>query len=200
MNIFINGATREKSILLFDDTVILDQRIWTESGKESEHVLPGILSILEKNNVSCADLTHITVVHGPGAFTGLRVVVSVINTIQFVHTHIEVRALSVGELFSVVDNNQHNRYVFQIYPADMFMFGQEGEFLERVPEASIIEHAGENMAGEVLEDSISVDSIPVATQWEVETLQQIQKKATPTRGILIPFYAKEPNITTRKQS
>lgn len=200
MNIFINVATREKSIVLYNDASVVDLLTWNDSGKESEHVLPGIVRLLEKNNLRFENISAMTVVHGPGAFTGLRVVVSVVNTIQFVHSTISISALSVGEVYSTIDKANHEQYLFQIYPADAFLFARDGAFIQRIPEAELTENMCSHTAGEMITDICAIATIPSVKEWHVQDFQNLQEKSTLTQGILVPFYAKEPNITTRKKS
>ena len=196
MKFFVNVATKQKSILLFDDHSILDSVCWSDSGKESEHVLPGIMKIMQKNSIDFTDLKSVVVVHGPGAFTGLRVAMSVINTIYFVFPHLELKVLSVGELFSAVTRKESERYIFQIYPSDTFVFDQQGGFLERV---SQYELGNERTAGETILDIPGLYRIPGVESWDAEDMKVIEQNSTLCEGIIVPFYAKDPNITVRKQ-
>jgi len=49
--------------------------------RKSQGVLPLIERVLKENNLSLQDLTGIEVNTGPGSFTGLRVGVSIANTL-----------------------------------------------------------------------------------------------------------------------
>jgi L-threonylcarbamoyladenylate synthase len=55
-----------------------------ENERGSQVVLPAIEKILKENNLSLRDISGIRVNSGPGSFTGLRVGVSIANTLAFV--------------------------------------------------------------------------------------------------------------------
>lgn len=64
---FIDGDTR------YDDT-------WLAERKLAQHLLGYLKEQLEKNNKDFSDITGIGVFKGPGSFTGLRIGLTVLNT------------------------------------------------------------------------------------------------------------------------
>ncbi|MBI3379759.1 tRNA (adenosine(37)-N6)-threonylcarbamoyltransferase complex dimerization subunit type 1 TsaB [Candidatus Gottesmanbacteria bacterium] len=55
----------------------------TENNWISQSLLPAIEALLSENNIKITDLTEITVHTGPGSYTGLRVGISVANTLSY---------------------------------------------------------------------------------------------------------------------
>lgn len=77
MKLYINTSEREKIV------VGLDEKRFETDAKEgsSQKLLPFIQETLEKEGFSLKEITEIEVDTGPGSFTGLRVGVSVANTL-----------------------------------------------------------------------------------------------------------------------
>jgi tRNA threonylcarbamoyladenosine biosynthesis protein TsaB len=69
-----------------------------ELGKQrAQVVLPLIDQLLKKHNLTPQDLTGITVTTGPGSFTGLRVGITIANTLGYT-LKIPVNGKKVGEM------------------------------------------------------------------------------------------------------
>lgn len=81
----INTASSKTGIALLevnDSAVkILAKNTWAAKNNEAEKLMPGIDKLLRKKKKTYEDLNQIYVVKGPGSFTGLRVGVTVANTI-----------------------------------------------------------------------------------------------------------------------
>lgn len=77
MKLFIDTSDRDKV------RVGLDNKIQSYEAKrdKSQILLPAIKKLLAKKNKRITDLTQIEVNTGPGSFTGLRVGLSVANTV-----------------------------------------------------------------------------------------------------------------------
>ncbi len=80
MKLYIDTSDGEKIVVGFDD-----KRFKTDARKEkSQKLLPFIDELLTKEGKSIKDIKEIEVNTGPGSFTGLRVGVSVANTLGWV--------------------------------------------------------------------------------------------------------------------
>ena len=80
MKLFIDTSNSEKIIVGLDD-----KRFETKARQEkSQKLLPFIDELLKKRGKKIEDITEIEVNTGPGSFTGLRVGVSVSNTLGWV--------------------------------------------------------------------------------------------------------------------
>ena len=80
MKLFIDTSDREKII------VGIDEERFTSDAKTraSQRLLPFIVATLKKKGKSTKDISEIEVATGPGSFTGLRVGVSVAQTLGWV--------------------------------------------------------------------------------------------------------------------
>lgn len=77
MKLYIDTSDRDTIIVGLDE-----KRFSTSSREEkSQKLLPFIDEVLKKEGKSVKDITEIEVNTGPGSFTGLRVGVSVANTL-----------------------------------------------------------------------------------------------------------------------
>jgi len=77
MKLYIDTSDRDTIIVGLDE-----KRFSTSSREEkSQKLLPFIDEVLKKEGKSVKDITEIEVNCGPGSFTGLRVGVSVANTL-----------------------------------------------------------------------------------------------------------------------
>ena len=76
--------------------------ITEEIGRQkSQILLPRIITLLQRNNLTLSDLTHITLPLGPGSFTGLRVGASIANTLATL-LHIPINGNPPGVLVEPV--------------------------------------------------------------------------------------------------
>ena len=69
--------------LLNDSGEHVDSIIWSAHRALSITILDKIELILTKNNKSLSDITGIIVFEGPGSFTGLRIGITVANTMAY---------------------------------------------------------------------------------------------------------------------
>lgn len=97
----INTASLNTSIALLEKTVatadaismkILAEKSWPSKSNEAEKLMPEIFSMLVRyknhginKTVVFSDIKEIYVIKGPGSFTGLRVGVTVANTIAYLN-------------------------------------------------------------------------------------------------------------------
>lgn len=74
------AETKRTTVRLEVDNKIADE-LFQEQGIKSQVLLPLIDKLLKNNNIMLDDLSAIQVNPGPGSFTGLRVGLSVANTL-----------------------------------------------------------------------------------------------------------------------
>ena len=80
MKLYIDTSNSEKIIVGFDD-----ERVETVAREDkSQKLLPFIDELLRKQRMKIENITEIEINTGPGSFTGLRVGVSVANTLGWV--------------------------------------------------------------------------------------------------------------------
>lgn len=94
--IVVDTTDREKAII----TLYIDGKKHSVTSKRksnSQKILPMIVKILEKHKLQLRDLTEIEVNTGPGSFTGIRVGISIANTLGQV-LNIPINSKKAGEL------------------------------------------------------------------------------------------------------
>lgn len=84
MNILTIDSSRNEKIVIGlrinDKLDIIEKKL---TNHRDQIILPLILEILKKNNLTIADLTEIEVATGPGSYTGLRVGVAIANALSY---------------------------------------------------------------------------------------------------------------------
>jgi tRNA threonylcarbamoyladenosine biosynthesis protein TsaB len=78
----IQGSYKGFSVSLFKGPQFLQTISCTDS-KTSGALIPSIETLLHNNNLSLKDISFIAVDQGPGAFTSLRVTITIANSIAF---------------------------------------------------------------------------------------------------------------------
>ena len=73
----------EAEILLIDSGKIVESCMWNAHRELSDTLLIKIEDLLSKYGESSSDLAGVAVYSGPGSFTGLRIGVSVANTLAY---------------------------------------------------------------------------------------------------------------------
>lgn len=193
----LNCATRRKTVITYDETCVIHAVSWDVAGKEAAHVLPGLLEGCDAAGITPGELAGLIVVHGPGSFTGLRVGVTVANMLATVHPDVQLYALTAGQMFAHIDGYTALRYVFAPYASDVFLFDAEGNFVER--QAGGEWKAQEGDAGELVPAlTQTIREVDTAKLEDINLLLGLHEHLTPVEGQLLPFYAKDANITVSK--
>jgi len=73
----------DAELYLYDDEKRVDSITWLAHRQLSDTLLSQIETLLTKNKLSLPDLTGIIVYLGPGSFTGLRIGITVANTLAY---------------------------------------------------------------------------------------------------------------------
>ncbi len=97
LSLAINTATSTSSFALFDNNLkLLAEKNWPAKNNEAEKILPEISKSLKKLKKNFTDISRVICVRGPGSFTGLRVGVTVANTIAHLN-HAKLFAVDTFE-------------------------------------------------------------------------------------------------------
>jgi tRNA threonylcarbamoyladenosine biosynthesis protein TsaB len=98
MELLIDTSNREKIIV-----GVGSKKFESESRTgASQELLPFIIKVLKKNNLELKDITEIKVATGPGSFTGLRVGVSVAQTLGWVlDIPVNGKSIKKGEVLEI---------------------------------------------------------------------------------------------------
>lgn len=132
MNLFINAISTKWILILFNNNrkIIFEQNIeilWNESSK----LILLIDEFLKKNTISYFDLDNIILVNWPWSFTGVRTIVLVINSINFIINK-NITSISFFDLFEkypiIKSSSRRDLFVkykkndkIQIVPNDKFI-------------------------------------------------------------------------------
>ena len=81
----INTASSKTAIALFEKRGLIAQDSWQSQNDEAEKLMPNIDALFKNNKLKYEDIEKVLVVKGPGSFTGLRVGVTVANTIAYLN-------------------------------------------------------------------------------------------------------------------
>jgi len=81
MILAINTANEKISIALYEKGKIEKELPWESYRTQSKELLPEIDKLMRENKIKLADIDAIAVNHGPGSYTGLRVGISIANTL-----------------------------------------------------------------------------------------------------------------------
>ena len=132
MNLFINAISTKWILILFNNNrkIIFEQNIeilWNESSK----LILLIDEFLKKNKISYFDLDNIILVNWPWSFTGVRTIVLIINSINFIINK-NITSISFFDLFEkypiIKSSSRRDLFVkykkndkIQIVPNDKFI-------------------------------------------------------------------------------
>lgn len=99
MKLVVDTTNSEKIVLKLDE-----KEFETVAKKEkSQRLLPFLAEVLEKEKTALSDISSIEVVHGTGSFTGIRVGVSVANTLGWLlQIPVNGRRPSKGEFAEII--------------------------------------------------------------------------------------------------
>jgi len=99
MNLFLDSISPKSALMLFnDERKILYKYFFDWKNNESTFLINEINNFLESKSISYTDLNNLIVVNWPGGFTWIRVIVLIINTINFVIKK-NITTLSYFDLF-----------------------------------------------------------------------------------------------------
>lgn len=198
MKLLLNTATRQKGIILFSDTKIVSAEYWDIQGAELAHILPNLHKILQETSTDMSEIEECIVIVGPGSFTGVRLAVNIVNTLKFIFPNLIVSTLTTGELFSALDLEAHDQYVFQSFLSDVFYFEKNGSFLKR--EDVFFTENSTKCCGELLLCQEEIDPLHSMELWNIDDLMNLAEMAhAESLKSIEPFYGKGANITVKKK-
>lgn len=202
------------SVALLADKKILSKTVISESGKQSELLIPEIEKILLQNKIWYQNLSLIATTNGPGSFTGTRIGLSAARTLK----------LSTNLPLILVNSCEAIAYKYREKSEKIFVLldAKAGDFFyaeyEKQPDLARIEDlhqifpkekfflcgSGKKIAAEILErknydfemsqeeDEIEADLIALLA------LEKFTKNNEGSKN-LEPIYLRAPRITERKK-
>ncbi|MFH1284828.1 MAG: tRNA (adenosine(37)-N6)-threonylcarbamoyltransferase complex dimerization subunit type 1 TsaB [Candidatus Peregrinibacteria bacterium] len=85
LTLAINTASSNTAIALLENGKVLSENSWQSRNNEAEKLMPAIHRLLKSSHKTYKDIKKIIVIKGPGSFTGLRIGVTVANTIAYLN-------------------------------------------------------------------------------------------------------------------
>ena len=98
MYLFVNTLFPESTVLLHEGGRILARSDFSGRGREYETLFPEIERLIHGIGRDFADLAGITVVNGPGSFTGMRIVTLTVDAIAYAHPTIRMEGIDFARL------------------------------------------------------------------------------------------------------
>ena len=184
------------------------QERWQSVNDEAEKLMPQIDRLLIRAGMNFADLKEVLAIKGPGSFTGLRVGVTVANTIAY---------LTGSKLYGV---NSFS-YWWEVFgksdpeTALLIFAGKGGLYVscakdqqeELVPLGEINEYIGSRgikkvfgpISDEQKMEIAGADFIEIEENFGETILRILRQNLSPVK-IIEPLYVKKPGITERKKA
>lgn len=195
----INTASSYTVVVLVEKGIVAS-RFWRSNNDEASKLLPVVDELLREAGWNFADIESVYVVSGPGSFTGLRVGVTVANTIAY---------LTGAKLFGIRTFEYWN-LLYPDMPVAIFA-GKGGVFLDsKLVNLPDVAETSEAFAGvdevvgdvsdeqkEVLEGR-GVAVLSPSGEWDQDFVKVIEKFSGDEVKIVEPLYIKSPNITQAK--
>ncbi len=195
----INTASSQTSIALFKDTEILQEETWKSNNDEAEKLMPAIEQMLNQNNLSYENIDQIYCVKGPGSFTGLRIGVTVANTISYL-TNTKLFSISTFEYLHhktdlpvILYAGSGGVYLSESIKAEIELLN-----LDEMNQKGIAEVSGD-ITGIQKEQLTNIKFRETDESFGTTMLKLINEDRKPEK-IIHPLYIKSPSITKSKKT
>lgn len=108
-------------LYLYDGTRLRAETAWQADRQLAHGILGKLEAFLAEQNVTFHDLSGLFVYRGPGSFTGLRIGITVMNTIAYSETVAIVGGEGEGwreAAIARLDNSENDQVVLPLYGAE----------------------------------------------------------------------------------
>ncbi len=203
----INTASSKTSIALLEKKLdkfkILSEKSWVAKNDEAEKLMPEIANLLLKNKKTYAEIQQIIVIKGPGSFTGLRVGVTVANTISYL-TKAKLFAVNTFEYWHAV-----SKLPILVYAGSGGVYFSQNvtSSIKIVDMTEVREFLGKKgirkVSGDITKDQKAfLENIEFSQTKEsfAEVMKMLLSKKLKSVKTVVPFYVKEPGITQSKKA
>lgn len=189
MNLFIDAVSSNWILIVFDDNrKIYDKMEFNIKWNESSKLIVNIDNFLKKNILEYNDLKNIIVVNWPGSFTGIRTIVLVINSINYI-TNQNITPISYFDLFSkypIVKSSSKRDSFFKENASSEIKIIQNEDLFKYFKDKKITSFYWET-------NSLLFDELKNYKKVDYETI--ISKIKFKDYKIISPLYIKKPNIS-----
>lgn len=207
----INTATNKTEVALIEKKRVLFSKAWNSDYDEAEKVLPVIAAALKKAKTP---LDGIFVIQGPGGFTGLRIGVTIANTLAFVHKS----PLMACTTFEYLQKKMPDRYKKNTavilkaggdFVAVQLPGKNEHKIVARLEIANFLSKSKKvrHLIGDLKKEDRKKIDLPSAISWLPDgslksfgqAVQEIVRSKTKKHTIVKPYYLQPPKITVSKK-
>lgn len=186
--LYLNTATKETTIALFEGSRVVGEERWPAENNESERLLPAVQKLLKDHEMEPENVGHLAVCVGPGGFTSVRIGISAANA-WAKGMGVPVTAVSIFDLFAT-----ENMVIIAANAKEAWIQepGKEPEFIHA---ESVELPKSFSFCGILNEDWMDLLKERGGVYEEVqEGLPDINILGF-GNGIIQPWYYKAPNIT-----
>lgn len=104
----IDTSSSVCSTALLENNNLIDENTLADGKTHSENLMPLIVELLERNNITLKDINLISVVVGPGSFTGIRIGIATIKPMAELF-NIPVASVTSLETLARIDESDKNK-------------------------------------------------------------------------------------------
>jgi tRNA threonylcarbamoyl adenosine modification protein YeaZ len=165
--------------------------------------LPAIDALLKTADKSVRDLTHVIVIKGPGLFTGLRVGVTIANTIAY-SLQIPIAGVNTMQYLRAVSDEQVDMTLLEAANGVLFVKRKDymtDDGIERVAVKDVPEGLATGfVSAETTKHLPQVHWVsPDKLKTPGETFSVLPDDLKWQEGSVVPLYCREPGITKSKK-
>jgi len=195
----IDTASSHTSIALFEDGNISQELTWKSENNEAEKLMPAIEQMLNQNNLSYENIDQIYCVKGPGSFTGLRIGVTVANTISYL-TNAKLCSIST---FEYLHNKTDLPVIVYAGSGGVYLsesINSETELLnlEDMNQKGITEVSGD--ITDIQKEQLTNMKFKETNESFGATMLKLINEDRKAEKIIHPLYIKSPSITKSKKT
>ena len=198
----INTATNKTELALIEGSKVLYVKSWDADYNEAEKVLPAIKTALKKPN----NLEKVFVVQGPGAFTGLRIGVTIANALAYIEG-IPLISCSTFDYLKAKIRSGYETTIMLKAGGGYVALLNPGASRHQTIEFEKIKIDTDYVLGDMKKAEKHKYPLPKGVKWLPESAQksfsqvlmEIITKNPKTQKIVKPIYLKPPHITKSKK-
>jgi tRNA threonylcarbamoyladenosine biosynthesis protein TsaB len=82
-SIYIDTTKKDNCIVKLFKKSNGSLHVFKKNCSKSEEIIPALQTLLKEQNSSMDDISHLYIEKGPGSYTGLRVGISIVNTLAW---------------------------------------------------------------------------------------------------------------------
>lgn len=193
-------------IVLLKDKKLLAHISYESENDEAEKLMPLLLKLEKKHKVHLSDIKKVYVIKGPGSFTGLRVGVTVANTIAYLNKAklYELNAFDYWWTLFKPQKKAKSALLLFAGSQGVYLSEKPGQLGKLINSTDLHEQLQKKKITQIFGD-ISKDQQTYLTGFNFlkikPNLAKVMQKAKFTQTKIVqPLYLKQPNITKSKNA